>query len=283
MIRPLLIWHPTDKEQGLEQLRTWTAHLSSATIKGCLAVSTHNLRVLSSEELQEFCVHEFELDPAIDRYEKQTAPSLLWSPWGIKSGPNLQFFRALSQVHTTHGDCSIVLIEPDTYLFFGSDLHRTASQLLATDDVWVMGARVHPSSRQALAPFLHQHVNGHAFYRLTSEFMAFLEFVWIPSLLLLTRKYPEFAFDCITPEVAEADLPRYLRDEWTRRYSQFLTKPNMINASNLHVENYSQVTELVRIHLSSPLTNPEGIDRSGLWSLHVKGFPQLPSDLRVNV
>jgi hypothetical protein len=146
-------------------------------------------------------------------------------------------------------------------------------------DPWVIGARVHPWSRQHLAPFLHDHVNGHAAYLLCDEFVAFLEYVWVPSLLILLRRHSGFAFDCITPQVVEEELPASLQRDWEDNFHRFSTVPTFVNASNLRVSNITKLQALLHAHLSDGRTNPECIDASDLVSVHVKGYPTILDDI----
>lgn len=245
----------------------------------CIWVSIENSPLFPHALRKEVCYHEFELHDSLDRYDRVLHHNASWSPWGIKSGPNIQFFRVLAGACQAHPGDRVLLIEPDTYPFPKLNSNTILAESAEGEAPWVLGARVHPWSRDSLAPFLHDHINGHAVYRMSSEFSSFLEFVWIPSLLVVLRKSPEFAFDCLTPHVVEKELPLSLRLDWQNNYHHFVTHPGLINASNVVVKNRQQLARLIDAHLRDRHTNPEGINLTGLLSLHVKGHAELHSDL----
>ena len=279
MIRVAQIWTPSDGIASLDLLHRWAPQEHLSTTGACVWVPDQHVDKFPQLFRQRFCFHIFRINPAIDRYERVPSPSLRWSPWGIKSGPNFQFFTVLRESHAVHGEHQLLLVEPDTYPMNEARNKLTRRVTDVPTANWVFGARVHPWSRRALAPILHDHINGHALYALSQGFMSFLEFVWIPSLLLLTRKYDEFAFDCLTPQVVEEELPASLRDDWEANYARFTTSPTMVNASNLRIRDVSELRDLVGAHLADGRTNPDGIDFMDVVSVHVKGYPTILKDL----
>lgn len=279
-MRLTMTWHPTDGEKGLRVLRSWADSLQRPWSNTCVWVSMENAALLPPSLRKEVCYHEFKLEHSLDRYVRVIDQDASWSPWGIKSGPNIQFFRVLAGARSAHPDDRVLLVEPDTYPFPELTSKRILTESVEESATWVLGARVHPWSKDSLAPFLHDHINGHASYLMSDEFSSFLEFVWMPSLLVVLRKYPEFAFDCLTPYVIESELPYSLRQDWQDSYHHFVTHPGFINASNMVVSSRQQLTQLIDAHLCDVQANPEGIGSSELVSLHVKGYPNLPQDLQ---
>lgn len=268
--RPTIIWNPCDGLIGVQVARSWSEFLALPSNGVCLWVSHANAGALSQNEKAGFCYHEFELDPQLDRYERSINAGYRWSPWGSKSGPNLQFLSVVQSAIQAHRNEVMILLEPDTFPLFDSSYLHSIASTRADSSPWIVGGPLHPSARNSLAPMLHEHINGHAIYRLSPDFGEFLEFVWMPSLLFAIRRQPDFAFDCLHPTQVQEMLPRGLSEQWARHSSHFTVTSRIVNASILHIATPKDLRDLLVTHLEDPVSNSEGVETRDLLSLHVK-------------
>jgi hypothetical protein len=179
----------------------------------------------------EGCVHFYPIRQEIDRYVRMWTPKTPPSPWGLKSGPNSQFFSILSEMARLHPEDWVLQLESDVFSLrplvpedFSADF----------DNLWVLGARTHPSALHTLEDSLWNHLNGAAFYRVGSQdFIRFLRGVWQTSLLFMLHKRPDYAYDCLSSPPVWESLPPDLREKWKAARVYFASTPGMINASSL--------------------------------------------------
>lgn len=175
------------------------------------------------------------LGGCVNRYIVDNAAIAAWNPWGYKSGPNYDFFAILDWCKTINADW-VLLAEADL-LPIGESLESRVSNLLSSaQGLWVVGAEPTTESKRLLDPRIRDHINGAAFYRVSSkEFGVFRRQVWIPSLMALIKYFPFFAYDCVTAPGVWDLLSDHLRDSWERHRLLFHRTELMLNLSNIKV------------------------------------------------
>jgi hypothetical protein len=171
----------------------------------------------------------------VNRYIGSNAAVAAWNPWGYKSGPNYDFFAILDWCQNANADW--VLLGETDLLPIGESLDSRVSDLLSSaQDRWVVGAEPSTESKRLLDPRIRDHINGAAFYRVSSkEFGVFRRQVWIPSLIALIKYFPFFAYDCIAAPGVWDLLSDHLRDSWERHRLLFHRTELMVNLSNIKV------------------------------------------------
>jgi hypothetical protein len=204
--------------------------LTGAEVPSCLWV-TGTPKDDEHARVGAHCVHSLFLHPEVDRYVRNWNPRTPWSPWGQKSGPNFQFFEVLRQAADAHSEDWLLQLETDVEAL---RLPRPDDFGDKFKDSWVVGAKNHSAVRQSLDVRLWEHINGAAFYRVgDSEFRAFLEEVWKPSLLFLLSAEPTIAYDCMTSPAIWGELPEPLKNRWWSARDRFVRLPGMINGASL--------------------------------------------------
>lgn len=219
--------------EATRRLDDWVSTLADAgqpDVPSCLWVTGHDVEKLPLDE-ETYCVHRLLVPREVDRYIRTWDPRARWSPWGLKSGPNFQFFRVLEETHAAHPEQWVFLLETDVVPL----RPPTPDDLrLDMDSLWVVGAHQHPAVLRHLDANLWNHLNGAALYHVgDAQFRAFLESVWKPSLLYLLHENPTLAYDCLTSPELWSLLPELLQGAWEEHSSRFSSAPGMINASSL--------------------------------------------------
>lgn len=233
-VRLMMTWIPSAGVGELQNALHWRETLANSSISSppfCLWSPVRPPRALDDEAI---CWHELKLPTRIDRYERGSIAKGLWSPWGNKSGPNFQFFMQLDAMRTMHPEDWILQIEGDTFLV-GEDPGAEIQRLLQVNaDAWVIGAINHPMVLEVLDPLLHGHINGAAFYRVSSEeFRAFRRQIWIPTLIELVNKIPSMAYDCVSAPEVWPELSQTLQKGWKKGNPKFVRTFGMVNASTI--------------------------------------------------
>ena len=195
----------------------------------CVWVTGQNLPELS---LDGVCIHYLELDDAIDFYARSPLQKTPWSPWGLKSGPNFQFFEILRRTRDLHDTEWVLQLESDTVPL--RDVERDdIGWILDSDDVWVAGSSATYAESQSLSTSTANHLNGAAFYRVgDSHFIDFLSMAWARSLLHIASVRPALAYDSLTSPGVWRELPGDLRDSWEENKARFRQVTGMVNLSN---------------------------------------------------
>ena len=268
-LRVTMTWAPVGDPGALDVAVLWSDRLAGAP--GGPAVCIWTARAVDPPDhpaATRCCWHSLDLAPRVDRHAAHRRRDLPWSPWGTKSGPNVQFFALLDAVTALHPEEWILYAEPDT-VPLGPDAARHLSATLAAHpDAWVIGAHPHPRVRPAVDDDLLYHLNGAALYRTGDpEFAAFRTGVWAPSLLDRVRHDPEYAYDCVTDPAQWPSLPPALAAGWRARSARFVATAGMVNASTL---------TLGPDDVAGVLADPEVVAAArseGVrpWLLHAKG------------
>jgi len=227
--------------EAQERLDLWVRHFSALLglrVESCLWVTGNPTRSRLIRNLMG-CVHYFEIPQAIDRYERTWKPNALNSPWGLKSGPNFQFFPILLRMSELHPEEWVLQLESDVV-----PLRQVSQDDLGIDftDLWVVGALTHEAALGNLERTLWGHLNGVAFYHVgSSDFLRFLKAIWQTSLLYFLHQRPDYAYDCLSsPDLWEA-LPSTLRHHWQSEQRRFATLPGMVNMSSLPPNKITQL------------------------------------------
>lgn len=276
-LRVTMTWAPPVDPAALDVAVAWADRLAADAAAEAAPVCVWTTRPVTPPDhpaTTRCCWHHLDLAERVDRHAAHRRSDLPWSPWGTKSGPNVQFFALLDAVAVHHPDEWILYAEPDT-VPVGPDPAGSARAVVARHpDAWVIGAEPHPRVRPDVAVDLRNHLNGAALYRIGDP--AFAEFrtgVWIPSLLDRIRDDPEYAYDCVTDPAQWTMLPPTLAAAWRSAADRFVATAGMVNASTL---------TLAPTEVAAILTDPElvvALDREGVrpWLLHAKG-PILGAD-----
>ena len=272
MIRGTFVWHRgIDFELAPLVGRAWLDVLRVTDASATVCIWSCPDQPLPRRIQEEFCCHDFCMSAAIDRYQEYLRPGTTFSPWGTKSGPNFQFFQVLDLARRAHGETLTLWIEPDTFPLTQS-IGLLAERLdHEFPDAFVIGAYVHSGILADLAPNLHQHVNGHAIYRLSAEFETFRRSIWIPSLIHVIQRYPEFAFDCLNTDSVLELLPMSLMQSWQAFAHRFVRTPHFINASTAEVRTAKDLSNILSQHMS----DFPHLKTQDVFSIHVKGDPMI--------
>lgn len=167
-----------------------------------------------------------------DRYVRNPLGTAPWRPFGMKSGPNLQWVLAMEQAFQRTPAEWLLLLEPDAAPFGDGLASRVLETIARHPSAWVIGAHPHPSLLRRLDPDLHDHLNGVALYRIGDEaFRSFLRRVWVPSLLEALQQAPHLAFDCMTAQRLQDRLAGGLDSAWRTARHRFVASPELVNLS----------------------------------------------------
>lgn len=266
-LRVTMTWAPPGDPTALDVAVAWADRLADARIPVCVWTA-QPVAVPDHPAATRCCWHHLALAPRVDRHAAHRRPDLPWSPWGTKSGPNVQFFALLDAVAACHPEDWILYAEPDT-VPVGTEVAEPLRAVVGRHpDAWVVGALPHPRVRPDVADDLRRHLNGAALYRVGDP--AFAEFrtgVWMPSLLDRVRHDPEYAYDCVTDPAQWTSLPPALAAAWRSEAHRFVATAGIVNASTLTLD----PTDVPAI-----LGHPEvlaALGREGTrpWLLHAKG------------
>jgi hypothetical protein len=233
-LRLSMVVHTTESlETAVRRLDEWVSNFDALGFgrpPSCLWV-TGVSPDYGVEDVGGHCVHTLAIPEGLDRYVRTWNPRTPRSPWGLKSGPNFQFFRIISAISTLHREQWSLQLESDVVPLRPVKKDDFIGEFRGR---WVVGAHNHPEVLNPIDPMLWGHINGSAFYRVGDpDFIEFIAAVWIPSLLYLLHENPTLAYDCMTAPPVWASLPAPLREAWLATRDQFSFSSGMINASSL--------------------------------------------------
>ncbi len=191
------------------------------------------------------CVHRQVIPPEIDRYESILRPKTRWNPWGLKSGPNWQFFRLLEEIGQQHIEEWVLLLEPDTQPVATSLPSKLKAVVSLHSEAWVIGAVEPPEITERLEFRVRGHINGSALYRVGNrKFSEFAQSVWLPSLFALIDQSPEYPFDVVTAPGLWPSLPLRLQQAWEECAHRFVKVSQLLNTSSLSADQAEQWCQL---------------------------------------
>lgn len=208
------------------------------------------------------CFHFLPLPSVLDGYATSPLRKISWTPWGQKSGPNVQFFQILRLLGSLHDTEWVLQLEADTV-----PVRKVSEEdipwVLNDSDNWVVGASTGHADHSSLSQATAKHLNGAAFYRVGDVgFINFLETTWVQTLLYLLRYRPALAYDVLTSEELWSMLPPSLSEAWEINRQRFVVTPNMINLSNRKSVTSNPIDQLAE--LSVPQRGP-----TSPWFLHL--------------
>jgi hypothetical protein len=232
----------------------------------CIWASTPELARVGAASLSWYCWHSLDVPPQLDRYLATRRGGEFWSPWGLKSGPNWQFFRLLDQAAQEHESHWLLLLELDTFPLTNplQALHQ-ATRL--NRDAWVIGGNPHPRAARKLPEYFSSHINGAALYRIGSRgFRTFRKSTWMPSLFDAVVHWENMAFDVLTSRELWPWLSPGLQFNWASHADRFVATSGIVNLSNCAVD------ELDPLELRSIITNARASapEFAAPWLLHIK-------------
>jgi hypothetical protein len=278
IVRPALVWHPGAGPEGLRRAIEWGAALQGCApddiAAGSVCVWSPGPPDAASSTIPDdvrrvACWHTFDVPEVLDVHATRLAPGRPWTPWGTKSGPNIQFFSLIERWADAHDHPWVLLVEPDTYPMPHDVVRSEIGRLLeAHPDAWVIGAPAHPTARAVLPQAIGRHLNGAALYRAgDANFIRFVRRVWMPSLFTVTRDDPVLAWDCLTDPSTSALLQTSLRTAWEQAQHRFVATAGMVNLSTHALDDAG---------LAAALAHPELVERLRLegarpWQIHAKG------------
>ncbi len=237
-LRLIFVIRPQEVLRAAEVVYQWQRAFDSwpteQVPRVCVWVTGQNLSEIDGSDMfsSEVCVHALELDPGIDHYPRSAVEKKPWSPWGLKSGPNAQFFEILRRTHQLHDTDWVLQLETDTVPVRA--IEPSDIKLIVGDArYWVAGASAHYAKKKSLSASTADHINGAAFYRAGSaEFIRFLTLVWARSLLQIVTLRPAIAYDALTSPGIWSELSKDLADSWRENEQRFVRVPGMVNLSN---------------------------------------------------
>ncbi len=173
-----------------------------------------------------------DLPAADDRYVRDALRVAPWRSLGLKSGPNLQWVAALAGMARRGAVGWLLLLEPDAVPVGPDVADRAAASVAGHPEAWVIGGLPHPTLLRRLDPDLHDHLNGVALYRVgDADFRAFLDGIWVPSLLRALQDAPHLAYDCLTATRIQERLPDALAGRWRAERHRFVATDGIVNLS----------------------------------------------------
>lgn len=242
---PLLVAFPiqeSDGQKSIDVARSWGLTLGAPV---CLFVNQPSPELCALLAESGLKTVDLGLQTHVNRFNSSITAEIPWDPWGFKSGPNRDFFRILD--YCSHlGTGWTLLAEPDLIPAEADLKNRVSSLLTGFPGQWVIGSQTTTLALKKLDRRLHDHINGAAFYNTKSiDFVRFRKRVWIPSLISLIRNFPFFAYDCVNASEIWDLLPQRLASEWKFCSERFISVPQMINQSNIWI-NEIERDQLVR-------------------------------------
>lgn len=248
----------------------WDVLLRTESIAGsmriCVWAANKTLADHGRGRLPWLCWHNLALPESLDKYTKVRRSADAWSPWGLKSGPNFQFFNILERAALAHDETWLLLLELDTFPM-NDPAGAVNDQVVEHPDSWVIGGLPHKLTEPQLDPSIRDHLNGAALYKVRSEgFSQFRRLVWIPSLLEGLRRSETLAFDCVTAPGYWSNLSPELRNAWQAARRHFVSSSGIINLSSARVEEWN-VEEILN---QSKFTLGLCEEMRGPWMLHAK-------------
>ncbi len=208
------------------------------------------------------CFHRLELPEELDFYARSPRERTLWSPWGLKSGPNFQFFEILRRMHTSHHTEWVLQLETDTVPVRSVE-QADIAWILENEELWVAGSSADYAESTSLSASTAQHINGAAFYRVGShEFVDFLALTWARSLLQIASVRPALAYDSLTSPGVWRELSDELHFSWQDNEKRFSFVSGMVNLSNKKLNSAGAKEQLREVGYKSG-------NQASPWFLHL--------------
>lgn len=255
----------------LKVAKRWNALLAAEVFDGrsrsiCAWAANGGLASEGRTRIPWMCWHDLEVPSSLDRYIRVRRSSDAWSPWGLKSGPNYQFFRLLDRAAQAHHEPWLLLLEVDTFPL--GDPAASISDLIERNPKgWMIGGTPHPASEAHLDPTIRGHLNGAALYNLgSSDFSQFRRLVWLPSLLESLSWREGLAFDCVTAPAFWSRLSPELRVAWQDAGKRFVATSGIVNLSTMRLHDGNLDMFLSQREKASEA----GETSEGPWMLHAK-------------
>lgn len=212
------------------------------------------------------CFHFLPIPSVLDGYATSPLRKMSWTPWGQKSGPNVQFFHILRLMRSLHDAEWVLQLESDT-VPVRDVKEEDIPWVLNDSEGWVVGASTAHADHASLSQSTAQHLNGAAFYRVgDSGFMNFLETTWVQSLLYFLRYRPALAYDVLSSPALWQTLPPHFRADWETQSHRFVPSPHMVNLSNRLALSLDVITQL-------KLVSSAAMGDSDPWLLHLAKVP----------
>jgi|GEM_PF-937954 len=174
--------------------------------------------------------HYCNLDKSVDTYYAAVPSDESMPEYGWKSGPNLQFFHALSALYSYGG--YTLLLEPDVLPVRNGWLELADFEIEFSSTFWVKGSKY--LGKTKLVNEIATHLNGVAIYYTGSdEFQTFLSDKWKPLLKEVVTERPFMAYDaCLFyakfhTEIMGRDL--LSKEDIEHLESKFITTPFVQN------------------------------------------------------
>ena len=104
-VRVTLTWAPATDPAALDVAGAWIDRLDDGTgppTPVCIW-TTRPVPRPDHPVADRCCWHSLDLPPRVDRHAAHRRSDVVWSPWGTKSGPNVQFFAILDATGTVSG------------------------------------------------------------------------------------------------------------------------------------------------------------------------------------
>lgn len=180
-------------------------------------------------------------------------------PYGLKSGPNIQFFesaRLCSEANT------VLLNESDMYPISPTWVRDITTITSQSEPFWVLGSVYRGS--QKLGPDIASHINGNAFYATGHEdFARYLNDIWAPGVKNMCKTLPDTAYDIWFSRHYHASLNTRFDKISANEYS-LLTEASLKQRTTMAIANLSIMTDKISVE---KLVN---LERSGCSLVHAK-------------
>lgn len=204
----------------------WT-EVEQQTIK---AIFLANIRI-SADSILDFL--SCEIPPAESVYHRKAIPDFdpVRLPFGLKSGPNMQFFRSIRSIIASAKSTAVLLLETDAIPLHEHWLESLEQEVAELDQYHVAGARY--SGITELPETIADHVNGNAVYNTSgSGFVEFLQ-VWEEILRLCIPKDPSLAYDVVL--------------DWAMFYKNGLRHPGMDYLASIYESHIHHICGILNI------------------------------------
>ena len=270
LLRLMFVMRPDEVLSAEELFGSWCGAFDlweDAKPGVCVWVTGDSLMKM---DIPDVCLHRLYLPPSIDFYGRSPLERRPWSPWGLKSGPNFQFFQILRQMNHLHHSEWVLQLEADT-VPLRSVKQEDIGWFLNDPNFWVAGSPADFARKRSLSSSTANHLNGAAFYRVGDPmFMRFLQLVWARSLLYLVNYRPAVAYDSLTSPGVWDELPLELRESWEENSNRFVQVKGMVNLSNRLLASSKHLDQLDDAGIPYDVENIP-------WFLHLAKPRQKPS------
>lgn len=263
LLRLMFVMRPGEVPGAEELVKSWRAAFDLWEGPGkpgiCIWVTGDSLL---EPKIPNVCFHRLFLPASIDFYGRSPLERKPWSPWGLKSGPNFQFFRILQDMCAAHRSQWVLQLEADT-VPLRPVKEADIGWFLHDPNAWIAGAAADFAKKGSLSSSTANHLNGAAFYRIGDPmFIRFLQLTWTRSLLYLVNYRPAIAYDSLTSPGVWEELPWELRESWRENSYRFFQVEGMVNLSNRLLASSNHLKQLDEVGIRNDLENSP-------WFLHL--------------